>query len=207
MRVIRLISMAVIMGLVSLPAMAIDRGSDELKDPIEILNDQGKKLGELPAQRSYLPYEGVRADARLGVTKAGHVYVALGKKLYWSKDEGRTWGSRDLPVGSSGFDILRDDTFIVFSGYPKCGVVRSTDYGKTWSKKIPLDLSPFTTGGGGWTQITHPPGLPALMTVTLRHGDGKKKTTRAIRFLPRKWGFTTTSSVPRTPARRGGTRV
>ena len=141
---------------------------DELNDPIEILADDGTKLGQLPAERNYIPFEPIRGDARMGVTRAGDVYVALGEKLCCSTDGGRTWTSRDLPEPSGGFGILRDDTFIVFVGYGDCGVIRSTDYGKTWSERIALDLAPFTSGGGGWSQIIHPPGMPALMTVTLR---------------------------------------
>ena len=149
-------------------------GFEELADPIEILDDDGRNIGELDADRFYIPFEAQRGDARLGVTRAGHVYVALGKKLCCSRDGGRTWESRDLPDNATGFGILRDDTLILHAGYPKCWLRRSTDFGDTWSEKIPLDLAPFTAGGGGWTQVSQPAGGPALMTLTLRYGgDGK----------------------------------
>jgi hypothetical protein len=130
-------------------AAAAPADDDPLEDPIDMLDDDRKIIGQLPAERYPLPFDGDRGDARLGVTRAGHVYVALGRKLCWTEDGGRSWHSRDLPVNAGGFGVLRDDTFIVFSGYPQCGVIRSTDYGRTWSKQIPLDLAPFTSGGGG----------------------------------------------------------
>jgi hypothetical protein len=149
-------------------------GDDEFKEPINLLDDEGQKIGQVPAERVALPFEEERGDARLGVTRAGHVYVALGKKLCWSEDGGRKWKSRKLPLSAGGFGVLRDDTFILFGGYPKCWVIRSTDYGRTWSQKLPLDISPFTGCGGGWTQISQPPGCPALMILTLRNGTGTK---------------------------------
>lgn len=170
-RLINLIGVGVIALAVSGPDEAL---GEELNDSIEILTDDGTKVGQLPCEKNYIPFEGMRGDARMGVTRAGDVYVALGEKLCCSRDGGRTWKSRDLPLPSGGFGILRDDTFVVFTGFPDCGVIRSTDCGSTWSEKAPLDLAPFTSGGGGWSQIIHPPGTPALMTVTLRNGDGVK---------------------------------
>ena len=146
------------------------------KEPIDLLDDDGKKLGAIPVERVPLPFDGERGDARLGVTRAGHIYAAMGDTLILTEDGGLSWQSRPLPVKAEGFGVLSDDTLIVFSGYPKCWVIRSTDYGQTWSKNIPLDLSPFTSGGGGWTQISQPPGCPALMVVQLRHGTGSDDT-------------------------------
>ena len=72
-------------------------------------------------------------------------------QLRWSTDGGRTWQGRSLPLLAGGFGILRDDTFVVFGGFLQNWTIRSTDYGQTWSDKVTLDRSPFTTGGGGWT--------------------------------------------------------
>ena len=138
---------------------------DELKDAIYI-KVEGKQVGTLPAQRVHLPdADFTRGDARLGVTLAGHIYVALWKNLHWSTDEGRTWSTRDLPVQSGGFGVLGDDTLVVFTGHPKPSTIRSTDYGKTWSKPTPVDISPYDTGGGGWGHVMQLTGGPALMTV------------------------------------------
>jgi hypothetical protein len=158
---------------VSVTSIALGAG-DEFKEPINVLAEDGRQIRQLPAERFRLPFEEERGDARLGVTKAGHVYVALGKQLCWSEDGGRSWKHRNLPWSAGGFGVLRDDTFILFGGYPKCWVTRSTDYGRTWSQKAPLDPSPFTSCGGGWTQISQPPGCPALMVITLRNGTGRK---------------------------------
>ena len=169
------------------------KNEDELKDSIEILDDRDQKIGELPAERVYLPdFNNVprqRGDAKLGVTKAGHVYVAMWKKLYWSQDEGRTWQERDLPVESGGFGVLRDDTFIVFTGYPRCGTLRSTDYGRSWSEFMPLDIAPFGTGGGGWTHFHQLPDGTALMTVTLQYGDATKDRGPQNPLPPEKLGL------------------
>ena len=171
----RIDTLSVTRGSIDTTSKTYDPSHEELRDPIEILNDQGEKLGQLPAERSFIPFdEGPRCDARLGVTRAGHIYVAMWNQLRWSTDGGRTWQGRSLPLLAGGFGILRDDTFVVFGGFLQNWTIRSTDYGQTWSDKITLDRSPFTTGGGGWTQICHPPHGPALMTVTLRYGDGAK---------------------------------
>ncbi len=162
---------------VALPFLATMVGQavdDDFNEPIDILADDGRKIGQLPAQRDPLPFDGDRGDARLGVARAGPVYAAMGDTLCWTEDGGKSWQSRNLPVEAGGFGVLRDDTFIVFGGSSQCWVIRSTDYGETWSEKIPLDVSPFTRGGGGWTQISQPPGYPALMVITLRHGTGSK---------------------------------
>ncbi len=162
---------------------------DELKDSIEILDDADQKIGELPAERVFLPFKEVRGDARLGVTRSGHVYVAMGKVLFWSEDNGKTWQNQKLPTESGGFGIPRDDTFILFTGYKDCGVHVSTDYGRTWSKKIPLNLSPYDAGGGGWTHISQLPDGTALMTVTLRYGDGAKDLKTGNPLPPEKLGI------------------
>jgi len=147
---------------------------DEFNEPIDVLDDDDTKIGQVPAQRHPLPFDGNRGDARLGVTRAGHIYAAMGDTLCWTEDGGNSWQSRKLPVEAGGFGVLRDDTFIVFGGYPQCWTIRSTDYGQTWSEKMPLDVSPYTSGGGGWTQISQPPGCPTLMVVELRHGTGSQ---------------------------------
>ena len=144
----------------------------ETAAPIDILDDDGKILGATPAERILLPFDGERGDVRSGVTSAGHIYAAMGNTLCWTQDGGRNWQRSGLAVEVGGFGVLADDTFIIFGGYPDCWVIRSTDYGRTWSRKQPLDVSPFTSGGGGWTQISQPAGCPALMVVELRHGSG-----------------------------------
>ena len=157
--------------------------TDELNAPIEILTDDGKKVGELPAERHYIPFDGLRGDARMGVTSAGHIYVALGDKLCSSTDEGRSWTSRELPLGSdkstsAGFGVIADDVFVLSSGYPKQSTLRSTDLGKTWSDPTPIDISPFASAGGGWSQISQMAGGPALMTVQCRYGANDPKTSQ-----------------------------
>ena len=76
---------------ISMVAWVTVAGADELKDPIEILTDDGKTIGQLPAERHYLPFDAVRGDARMGRTKSGQIHVALEGKLCSSTDEGRSW--------------------------------------------------------------------------------------------------------------------
>lgn len=78
---------------------------------------------------------------------------------------GRTWTSQDLPADAGGFGVIADDVFVLFTGHPQPSTLRSTDLGTTWSDPVPVDLSPFDRGGGGWSQISRIPGGPALMTV------------------------------------------
>ena len=138
--------------------------ASELDEPIEILTDDGTKIGQLAAERHYIPFDGLRGDARMGVTSTGHFYVALGNKLCLSSDGGRSWKSRDLPGVAGGFGVIADDLFVLFTGYPKPSTLRSTDLGKTWSDPTPIDISPFDKGGGGWTQISQMANGPAVMT-------------------------------------------
>lgn len=77
----------------------------ELEDPIAILTDDGTKIGEFPAERHYIPYDALRGDARMGVTQAGEIFVALDDKLCSSKDGGRSWQSGDLS-NAGGFGVI-----------------------------------------------------------------------------------------------------
>lgn len=155
---------AAVLGLIALAASAPAQ-NNELEDPIRILTDDGQRVGQLPAERHFIPFDALRGDARMGITRSGHVYVALNDKLCSSTDGGRTWKSRDLPFQTGGFGVIADDVFVSFGGHPTPSTKRSTDLGETWSDPTPVDISPFDTGGGGWTQISQIPDGPALMTV------------------------------------------
>ena len=157
-------AMLLSVALLLLAAKVGQAVGDEFNEPIDVLTDDGTKIGWIPAQRDPLPLRyRPRADARLGVTRAGHVYVALADILCWTEDGGNSWQSRSLPVERNSdltsFGVLRDDTFIVFGGYPQCWTIRSTDYGETWSERMPLDVSPYTGGGGGVDADQPTPGV------------------------------------------------
>ena len=62
----RIDTLSVTRGSIDTTSKTYDPSHEELRDPIEILNDQGEKLGQLPAERSFIPFaEGPRCDARL----------------------------------------------------------------------------------------------------------------------------------------------
>ena len=119
-----------------------------------------------------------RIDTRLAMTSNGDLYAGCGY-LWKSTDRGQTWTYRELPVfgGGGGFGILVDDVFIlaydIFDQEEKRStvVIRSTDYGETWSQPFRLEISPYDESGGGWTQIYQHPDGTAMLTVTLRHRD------------------------------------
>ena len=142
------------MGALSIFLWAVDATADELADPIEFLTDDGQAIGEMPAERNYIPFDAQRGDARMGVTTQGDIFVALGDKLCSSSDDGRTWTSRDLPVGSEGFGGIADDVRGLFGGWPRPVTMRSTDLGRTWSEPVPVDIASYEAGGGGWTQVS-----------------------------------------------------
>jgi len=77
-------------GIVTIAILlwAAGTAADELADPVVILTDDGKAVGELPAERNYIPFNALRGDARMGVTTQGEIFVALGKKLCSSSDGG-----------------------------------------------------------------------------------------------------------------------
>ena len=82
---------------------------------------------EIPHTRSTTPIPGARiypmsspfsrTDTRTGLTRDGRVYAAGSGYLWASRDRGRTWTMRKLPVGTGGgFGILNDDVFIESPG-------------------------------------------------------------------------------------------
>ena len=75
--------------------------------PIEILADDGTKVGQLPVERNYIPFEAIRETPEWASLGRATSTWPLGDKLCCSTDGGRTWKSRDLPVPSGGFGILR----------------------------------------------------------------------------------------------------
>ena len=113
-------------GIVTIAILlwAAGTAADELADPVVILTDDGKAVGELSAERNYIPFNALRGDARMGVTTQAEIFVALGKKLCSSSDGERTWTSRDLPDGR-----------VVWIYTHRCGKARvSSDDGETWSE-------------------------------------------------------------------------
>lgn len=141
---------------------------------------------EIPHTRTTTPIPGARiypmsspfsrTDTRTGLTRDGRVYAAGSGYLWASRDQGRTWTMRKLPVGTGGgFGILDDDVFILIHDAPNHSttyVQRSTDYGETWSEPFPLDVSPYTFSGSGWSDVYQHPDGTAMITVTLRYRDG-----------------------------------
>ena len=120
-----------------------------------------------------LPEAGVRTDTRTAMSKNGDIYVGGGGYLWKSTDRGETWTIRDLPQrAAGGFGILNDDVFILvlYSDDHSLGtVLRSTDYGHTWSEPVALDIRPFNYCGGGWSDVYQHSDGTALITMTLRN--------------------------------------
>ena len=82
-----------------------------------------------------------------------NIYTSVGKRLWKSTDRGETWTASELPFNSAGgFGVLADGTFILVYDEPDnvgSSVIRSTDYGKTWSEPIALDIRPYDFSGSG----------------------------------------------------------
>ena len=120
-----------------------------------------------------LPEVGVRTDTRSALSNNGDIYVGGGGHLWKSTDRGETWILRELPQrAAGGFGILNDDIFILvlYSDDHSYGsVLRSTDYGNTWSAPVALDFRPFNYCGGGWSDVYQHPDGTALITMTLRN--------------------------------------
>ena len=116
-----------------------------------------------------------RTDTRTALTKNGDIYAGGAGYLWVSTDKGKNWSMQKLPHGTGGgFGILRDDVFVLIHDSPDnttTYVQRSMNYGKTWSKPVALDISPFTFSGAGWSDVYQHPDGTAMITVTLRHRD------------------------------------
>lgn len=124
-----------------------------------------------------MPHSGARTDTRTAMAKNGDIYVGGGGYLWKSTDRGETWSMNELPRrGGGGFGILNDDIFVLVlysKDHSVNSVIRSTDYGKTWSDPVELDIRPYDFGGGGWSHVYQHPNGTAMITVTLRSNDRK----------------------------------
>ena len=162
-------------------ADAESNGSDKVVEPIFSFDiELPKTTVPLPDVKLHpLPNPGKRTDTRTGMTENGDIYVGGEGYLWKSTDRGVSWTQDTLPAagGGGGFGILAGDVFVLAYDAEAAGVVqntfvmRSTNYGKTWSKPFRLDISPYDFSGGGWCHIYQHPNGTAMMTVTLRHRD------------------------------------
>ena len=123
-----------------------------------------------------MPHPGSRTDTRTAMTRNGDIYVGGSGYLWKSTNRGQTWEMRKLPRKSAGgFGIIDDDVFLLVfdvSGNSGSSVMRSTDYGETWSEPVALDISPYNLSGSGWPSVHQHPDGTAMITITLRHsGD------------------------------------
>ena len=166
-----------------LSCAAADDSPDDLKlrEPQLILDiEQVKTTLPLPGVKEYpLPHPGVRTDTRTGMTTNGDIYAGCPGYLWKSTDRGTSWTLGKMPAGGGGggFGILAGDVFILAYDAPASGVqqntfvIRSTDFGETWSEPFRLDISPYDFSGAGWCHVYQHPDGTAMMTVTLRHRD------------------------------------
>jgi len=158
--------------------------SDESPEVIEPLFsfdiEHPKATVPLPGVKLHpLPHPGKRTDTRTAMTENGDIYVGGEGYLWKSTDRGVSWTRDTLPSfgGGGGFGILAGDVFVLAYDAEAPGVkqntfvMRSTDYGETWSEPFRLDISPYDSSGGGWCHIYQHPDGTAMMTVTLRHRD------------------------------------
>lgn len=122
-----------------------------------------------------------RTDTRTAMTRNGDIYSAavccgLGARYLWkSTDGGKSWEWREITSPSGrhqcGFGILADDTFLIaYTNDDISGlwIARSTDYGKSWSKEVTIDISPYNHVDGGWAQIYQHPDGTVMLTMQLR---------------------------------------
>ena len=90
-----------------------------------------------------MPHSGTRTDTRSALARNGDLYVGGGGYLWKSTDRGETWNMTPLPQrAAGGFGILNGDIFILVlysSDHATNSVLRSTDFGKTWSEPTVLD--------------------------------------------------------------------
>jgi len=147
---------------------------DERPPQIALDIEHAKEVTPLDGTETFaLPEAGVRTDTRTAMSQNGDIYVGRGGFLWKSTDRGKTWTQRDLPQrAAGGFGILNEDVFILvlYSDDHSLGtVLRSTDYGNTWSEPVALDIRPFNYCGGGWSDVYQHPDGTAMITMTLRN--------------------------------------
>jgi hypothetical protein len=115
--------------------------------------DEILRYERLPAERHVIPPAGslvVCWDA------AGNLVLAGGSgQIYRSQDNGRSWVEAGRsPRELQSFGVLQDNTLIVTYGTDHAGkrplaVLRSADWGKTWSEHGLVDPGAFDRMGGG----------------------------------------------------------
>ena len=126
-----------------------------------------------------MPHPGSRTDTRTAMTRNGDIYVGGSGYLWKSTNRGQTWEMRKLPRKTAGgFGIINDDVFLLVfdvSGNSSSSVMRSTDYGQTWSEPVALDISPYGFSGSGWPHVYQHPDGTAMITMTLRKQSASHK--------------------------------
>ena len=138
--------------------------------------EHARTTTQIPGVKVFaMPHPGSRTDTRTAMAKNGNIYVGGNGYLWKSTDRGETWSMRELPhrsAAAGGFGILNGDVFILVVDMPDnsaSSVLRSTDYGKTWSEPVVLDIRPYDSSGGGWSHVYQHPDGTAMITLTLRN--------------------------------------
>ena len=134
---------------------------------IQVLRD-GEVVGTIPAEYVPLEYPEMpwRGDPGIGASQDGTLYVSLYHRIFYSKDDGRSWDFHPIPAeilkppegstaGSVGnydsFLVLRDGTLLwAYGGSGETDhVIRSTDGGNTWEPWSRIEeMSPYDSAGG-----------------------------------------------------------
>ena len=174
-------------------------------DPDKIVVErQGRVVAHLPAERIGLDYPelAARGEVNAGLDSQGVIWAVVAyntgsagagitgvERLFNSRDGGKTWSSRALPMTgqrrTAAFTVLRDDRLLLITSsvhserrLQALQVYVSADFGMAWKRVSEIGPAPYENVGEGFLSLTQLADGSVLFPVSRWIGDYIKDSRR-----------------------------